>query len=292
MPRSKEVDAWFSKYQNPMKPVVERIRTIVLDSDPRMEECIKWQAPTFVYRGNLASFFPRSKQHASLMFHTGAQIPGKHPLLEGDGDTGRVVKIASIDDAESARGQIERVVRAWCDWRDKEAGTGPSRSKKPAAKKPAAKKPAAKSGGYDQTTAGRVRAALAGRRDVVEKHMFGGLTFMVNGQMCCGLTESSFMVRVGPDAYDEALLEAHARPMDFTGRPLKGLIYVDPPGYKTDAQLKKWIALGVAFTTSSKPKRQKPSKPSPAPRPRVRASAAQPTTGRSAGRSGRDSRRA
>jgi uncharacterized protein YdhG (YjbR/CyaY superfamily) len=67
MNRRREVDAWFAKYANPMKEVVQRIREIVLEADPRIDECIKWQAPTFVYRGNLASFFPKSKQHASLM---------------------------------------------------------------------------------------------------------------------------------------------------------------------------------------------------------------------------------
>src|SRR4029079_4721948 len=69
MGHSKEVDAWFERYENPMKPVLLRIRSIVLGADRRIEECIKWQAPTFTYRRNLASFFPKSKQHASLMFH-------------------------------------------------------------------------------------------------------------------------------------------------------------------------------------------------------------------------------
>ena len=118
MPQNKEVDAWLARYDNPMKPVVERIRAIVLAADPRIDECIKWRAPTFMYRGNLASFFPMSKQHASLMFHAGALIPGEHPLLEGGGDTGRVMKIGSLAEAESAKRDIERVVSAWCDWRD------------------------------------------------------------------------------------------------------------------------------------------------------------------------------
>jgi uncharacterized protein YdhG (YjbR/CyaY superfamily) len=118
MGRSAEVDAWFERYDNPMKDVVQRIREIVLDADPRMEECIKWQAPTFTYRGNLASFFPKSKQHASLMFHVGAQIPGEHPRLEGGGDTSRVLKIGSVAEANEARPDIERLVRAWCEWRD------------------------------------------------------------------------------------------------------------------------------------------------------------------------------
>lgn len=66
MPRRKEVDAWLARYDNPMKAVVMRTREILLAADPRLDECIKWQAPTFTFNGNLASFFPRSKQHASL----------------------------------------------------------------------------------------------------------------------------------------------------------------------------------------------------------------------------------
>lgn len=128
MARNAEVDAWFERYENPMKPVVERIRTIVLGADPRIEEQIKWQAPTFTYRGNLASFFPKSKQHASLLFHTGASIPGEHPRLEGEGDTSRVMKIGSVADANAAKRDIERIVRAWCDGQDSKGATTPSRS--------------------------------------------------------------------------------------------------------------------------------------------------------------------
>lgn len=122
MARSKAVGAWLQQYDNPMKDVVQRIRAIVLGADKRVEECIKWQAPTFTYRGNLASFYPKSKQHASLMFHAGAQIPGKHPRLEGSGSTSRVMKIGSVAEANAARSDIERLVRAWCEWRDAEAG--------------------------------------------------------------------------------------------------------------------------------------------------------------------------
>ncbi len=118
MPRQPDVDAWFERYDNPMKPVVQRIREIVLDADPRIDECIKWQAPTFTYRGNLASFYPKSKQHASLLFHLGAQIPGDHPRLEGSGDTSRVLKVGSLEEAEAARADLEALVRAWIGWRD------------------------------------------------------------------------------------------------------------------------------------------------------------------------------
>ncbi|MBI3524717.1 MAG: TfoX/Sxy family protein [Betaproteobacteria bacterium] len=101
--------------------------------------------------------------------------------------------------------------------------------------------------GYDEKTAERVRRILSVRTDVVEKKMFGGLCFMVNGSMCCGITTTAFMVRVGPDQHQQALARPHVRPMDFTGRPLKGMIYVDPAGYKTDAALGKWVACGVDF---------------------------------------------
>ena len=101
-----------------MKPVVQRIREIVLDADPRVDEVIKWQAPTFTYKAT-SSFYPKSKQHASLMFHQGAQIPGSFARLDGTGDTSRVFKVVDLHDAESARPELESIVRAWCDWRDR-----------------------------------------------------------------------------------------------------------------------------------------------------------------------------
>jgi uncharacterized protein YdhG (YjbR/CyaY superfamily) len=139
MGNSKEVDAWFGRYDNPMKEVVQRIRDIVLAADERIEECIKWQAPTFTYLGNLASFFPKSKQHASLMFHMGARIPGRHPRLEGSGSTSRVMKIGSVAEANAARKDIERIVQAWCNWRAAQAGADRTQRASPA-KKPAKKR--------------------------------------------------------------------------------------------------------------------------------------------------------
>ncbi|NVB80793.1 MAG: TfoX/Sxy family protein [Kofleriaceae bacterium] len=100
---------------------------------------------------------------------------------------------------------------------------------------------------YDERTAARIRTLLGKRRDVVERKMFGGLTFMVNGAMCCGITSDALVVRVGPAAYERALAEPHARPMDFTGRPLAGMIYVDPPGYRTDRALARWVQRGLDF---------------------------------------------
>ena len=108
---------------------------------------------------------------------------------------------------------------------------------------------------YDERLAARVREALAARDDVVEKRMFGGLCFMVNGAMCCGLTKSDFMVRVGPAQYDDALAEPHARLMDFTGRPLKGMVYVAPEGLRTKAALARWVRRGLAFIAEAPPAR-------------------------------------
>jgi uncharacterized protein YdhG (YjbR/CyaY superfamily) len=110
-----EVDAWFEKYDNPMKPVVQAIRRVILETDPRMEEVIKWQAPTFVYKGNLASFYPKSRQHASLMFHLGARIPGDFSPLEGTGDTSRVMKFTDLADVERKKDELQRIVRAWIE---------------------------------------------------------------------------------------------------------------------------------------------------------------------------------
>ena len=114
----REVDAWFAEYDNPQKAVVQAVREVILSADPRIEETIKWQAPTFVYKGNLASFFPKSKQHASLMFHTGARIPGDFPSLEGGGATGRMMKFTDMADVRRKRAELRRIVKAWIKLQD------------------------------------------------------------------------------------------------------------------------------------------------------------------------------
>jgi hypothetical protein len=119
MNRNPAVDAWFATYDNPMKAHVQRVREIILGADPRVTESIKWQAPTFEYRGNIASFYPKAKKHVSLMFHQGARIPGLHPILEGDGDTSRTAKIGA-EAIEARREDLVAVVRAWCDLKDRD----------------------------------------------------------------------------------------------------------------------------------------------------------------------------
>ncbi|MGB5705090.1 MAG: TfoX/Sxy family protein [Polyangiales bacterium] len=107
---------------------------------------------------------------------------------------------------------------------------------------------------YDEKLAERVREVLARRRGVSEKKMFGGLAFLVNGHMACGVQGEDLMVRVGPDDYEDALKKAGARPMDFTGRPLKGMIYVGPRGHRRAPSLKTWIERGLSYVRSLPPK--------------------------------------
>lgn len=117
MSANSEVDRWFGEYEHPAKDAMQRVREVIL-SDDRMTETIKWKSPTFMYKGNMASFNPRTKAHVSLMFHTGASIPGSHELLEGGGETARYVKFSDLGDVESKAAKLLAVVEDWCDSRD------------------------------------------------------------------------------------------------------------------------------------------------------------------------------
>ncbi len=107
---------------------------------------------------------------------------------------------------------------------------------------------------YDEGLAERIRGVLGEAADVEERRMFGGLCFMVGGHMACGVNGDDLMVRVGPDAYAERLARDHAREMDFTGRPLKGMVYVAPEGVAEDDDLADWVAAGAGFARSLPPK--------------------------------------
>ena len=125
---------------------------------------------------------------------------------------------------------------------------------------------------YDEEMAGRIRAVLSDHLlsddlDWDEISMFGGLCFMVNGHMCCGVTKDGMMVRVGKENYQEALAQPHAREMDFTGRPMAGMVYVAPEGVKEKASLRKWVERGVRFTASLPPKPKKAARKKKAPKP-------------------------
>lgn len=103
---------------------------------------------------------------------------------------------------------------------------------------------------YDEGLAERIRDLLADRDDIREKKMFGGIAFLLGGNMCVGVVNDVLMARVGADAYEAMLEEPHARPMDFTGKPLRGFLYIDPEGIDDDEHLARWIERGVAFASS------------------------------------------
>jgi TfoX/Sxy family transcriptional regulator of competence genes len=107
---------------------------------------------------------------------------------------------------------------------------------------------------YDEALAERVREVLQRRRGVSEKKMFGGLAFMVNGHMACGVQGDDLMVRVGPDDYEAALKKPGARPMDFTGRPLRGMVYVNSRGHRRAPSLRAWVEKGLSYVRSLPPK--------------------------------------
>lgn len=110
---------------------------------------------------------------------------------------------------------------------------------------------------FDEGLADRTRAALGDVQGVTEIKMFGGLCFTVHGNMAVGVTGSELMVRLAPDDGEAALAEPGVRPMDFTGKPMKGFIYVAPEGVETDHKLKNWVGQGVAFASSLPPKKPK-----------------------------------
>lgn len=103
---------------------------------------------------------------------------------------------------------------------------------------------------YDVGLAERVREALGGRPGLVEKKMFGGIGFMLQGNMACGVNKEDLIVRVGPERYEEALAQTYARPFDFTGRPMKGWVMVAPDGYESDSDIESWVQQGADFALS------------------------------------------
>ncbi|HEV3095658.1 MAG TPA: TfoX/Sxy family protein [Candidatus Dormibacteraeota bacterium] len=123
---------------------------------------------------------------------------------------------------------------------------------------------------YDARTAERVRRTLRGHRNVVEKRMVGGLSFNLDGSMCCGVTSAGLMVRVGPDGLEKTLTLPHVQPVKFGSRRLSGFVIVEPAGYRTDAALKAWVRRGIDFVSTPRAKspriRSGETRPSPSPR--------------------------
>jgi hypothetical protein len=114
---------------------------------------------------------------------------------------------------------------------------------------------------FDEALAQRLRTLFRRIPGYSERRMFGGLCFMVAGRMCCGVVGSDLMVRVGAPGHEAALRRPHTRPMDFTGRPLRGFVYVAPPGYRSGPSLAAWVQRAVRFA------RTQPPRPRAGPRP-------------------------
>lgn len=120
---------------------------------------------------------------------------------------------------------------------------------------------------YDEKLADRIRQAVGPRSDVTEKKMFGGIAFLLDGKMFCGVVKNDLMLRLGPVRYDDALAEPHVRVMDFTGRPMHGYVFVGPAATRTAQAIKPWLHQALAFVG---PLPRKPSRKKPFPR-RTRA---------------------
>ena len=107
---------------------------------------------------------------------------------------------------------------------------------------------------FDDKLSERVRKALAGRPGLTEKRMFGGLAYLLGGNMCCGVHGNELIVRVGPGRFTEALAQPGARPMDITGRPMSGWVLVRPAAFTTEKDLRRWVDQGATFALSLPPK--------------------------------------
>ena len=107
---------------------------------------------------------------------------------------------------------------------------------------------------YDESLAARIREVLDRQSGIEEKKMFGGVGFLLNGNMLVGVWKENLVVRIGPDAYEGALTEPSVVEFDITGRPMKGFVFVDAPGTRTTTQVKRWVDLGLTFARSLPPK--------------------------------------
>ena len=107
---------------------------------------------------------------------------------------------------------------------------------------------------FDERLAERIRRLIHGDQGISERKMFGGLCFMTNGNMCFGIVGNELMLRVGVDAYEETLAQAHVREMDFTGRSIRGMVYITQDGISEDENLSEWLRRGLDHAGSLPPK--------------------------------------
>ncbi len=107
---------------------------------------------------------------------------------------------------------------------------------------------------FNQSSAERIRKQMEKNSGFVEKKMFGGICFLLNGNMACGILNDDIIVRVGKEAYEECLASPHTRQFDITGKSMTGWVMVSPDGYQSDAQLKDWLQKGIDFAQTLPPK--------------------------------------
>lgn len=107
---------------------------------------------------------------------------------------------------------------------------------------------------FSEELAGRIREILVGTDGLSEKKMFGGLAFLMNGHMACGVNDDRLMLRLGNELADEARDHRYVSEMDFTGRSLKSMVYVEPEGITTESDLREWVELAVGFARTLPPK--------------------------------------
>lgn len=109
-----------------------------------------------------------------------------------------------------------------------------------------------------------VRQTIGPRQDIAEKRMFGGVAFLLEGKMSCGVVGDDLMLRISPEDFEAGLSEAHTRPMDFTGRPMRGFLYLAREGWEDRTIRKRWIDSGIAYAASlpaKKPRKARPPRP-------------------------------
>jgi uncharacterized protein YdeI (YjbR/CyaY-like superfamily) len=118
MKTNPDVDRFLKEKNHPLTDEIKKVREIILETDDRIEDAINWSSPTFMYKGNIASFFMNAKQFVSLMFHKGAKIKDHSSLLEGDGKEGRVARFEDLADIEKKKTALQEVIREWIRMQD------------------------------------------------------------------------------------------------------------------------------------------------------------------------------
>ena len=113
-----EVDKFLTEKKHPLSYEINEVRHIILETDDRVKETIKWSSPTFMYKGNIASFFMNAKKLVSLMFHKGAAIKDDSGLLEGEGKEARLVRFTDLADIEKKKDALQEIIREWIRMKD------------------------------------------------------------------------------------------------------------------------------------------------------------------------------